>query len=127
LVEERLALMIQEKVIDFSTVLSPEACPDILCMFHLFRRGHHEIREFMRSKLNQHSPRILFFNTYRNLPDLMMAMVWVSDMGELREIKASLEGDQVIERVEANVILASRVVESWADALIKNLAEPGIR
>jgi DNA-binding Lrp family transcriptional regulator len=126
-VEVRLASMVREKVIDFSAILSPEACPDILCMLHLFRRGHNEMREFMRSKLNQHSPSILFFNTFRNLPDLVMAMVWVSDMAELREIKTSLEGEQAIERVEANVILASRVVESWADALISNLAEPGVR
>lgn len=124
MVEARLASMVEEKVIDFSAVLSPEACPDILCMFHLFRRGHQEMREFMRSRLNQHSPRILFFNTYRNLPDLVMAMVWASDMVELREIKASLEADQAIERVEANVILASRVVQSWADALINDAKKP---
>jgi DNA-binding Lrp family transcriptional regulator len=124
LVEERLASMIHEKVIDFSAVLSPESCPDILCMFHLFRRGHQEMREFMRDKLNQHSPRILFFNTYRNLPDLVMAMVWVNDMAELREIKASLEEGHAIERVEANIILASRVVPSWADALIDDTKVP---
>jgi DNA-binding Lrp family transcriptional regulator len=121
MVEARLESMIQEKVIDFSTILSPEACPDILCMFHLFRRGHNEMRDFMRNKLNQHSPRILFFNTFRNLPDLVMAMVWASDMADIREIKASLEDDHAVERVEANVILASRVVENWADVLIRDL------
>jgi len=125
-VEARLESMIQGKVIDFSAILSPEACPDILCMFHLFRRGHSEMREFMRNKLNQHSPRILFFNTFRNLPDLVMAMVWASDMADLREIKSSLEEDQAIERVEANVILASRVVESWADALIRDPVSPDL-
>ncbi len=119
--EERLGLMVKEKVVDFSAVLSPESCSDLLCMFHMFRRGHQEIRDFMRNKLNQHSPRILFFNTYRNLPDLVMAMVWASDMTQLREIKESLESDQVIERVEANILLASRVVESWADNLVSDL------
>ena len=123
-VEARLAKIAEEKVLDFSAVLAPDACPDILCMFHLFRRGHQELREFMRNKLNQHSPRILFFNTYRNLPDLVMAMVWASDMAEVREIKASLEESQVIERVEANVILASRAVPSWADALISDMSNP---
>ena len=63
--------------------------------------------------------------TYRNLPDLMMALVWASDMAEVREIKASLEESrQVIERVEANVIVASRAVPSWADALIKDMSSP---
>jgi DNA-binding Lrp family transcriptional regulator len=115
-----LDLLVQGKAIEFSAVLSPEACPDILCMFHLLRKGHQDLREFMRDKLNQHSPRILFFNTYRNLPDLVMAMVWAKDMAELREIKASLEESPAIERVEANVVLASRVVPSWADALIED-------
>jgi DNA-binding Lrp family transcriptional regulator len=123
-VEARVASLVQEKVVDFSAILSPEACPDILCMFHLYRKGHSELREFMRNKLNQHSPRILFFNTFRNLPDLVMAMVWAGDMAEVREIKASLESEPTIERVEANIILASRVVESWADALISEAARP---
>ncbi len=118
IVGTHLDRMVKEKVIDFSAVLAPESCSDILCMFHLFRREQHELREYMRSKLNQHSPRILFFNTYRNLPDLLMALVWTNDMTELREIKASLEEGQAIERVEANVILASRVVPSWADDII---------
>jgi len=120
-VEERLGLIIKEKAVDFSAVLSPESCSDIICMFHMFRRGHLEMREFMRSKLNQHSPNILFFNTYRNLPDLVMAMVWASDMAQLREIKSSLESDQAIERVEPNILLASRLVESWADKLVREL------
>lgn len=119
-VEDRLNIMVRENVVEFSAVLSPEASSDLLCMFHLYRRGHGQLREFMRDKLNQHSPNILFFNTYRNLPDLVMAMAWVSDMSELREIKASFEKEQIVERVEANVILASRVVESWADALIES-------
>lgn len=123
-VEAHLNSMIQNKTIEFSAVLSPEACPDILCMFHLFRRGHQELRDFMREKLNQHSPRILFFSTYRNLPDLVMAMVWARDMVELREIKASLEDSPPIERAEANILLASRVVPSWADDLIEDTKNP---
>ena len=122
LVEERLRLMVAEKAVEFSTVLSPEAASDVLCMYHLFRRGQSPMREFMRTRLNQHSPNILFFNTYRNLPDLILAMAWVNDMAELRDIKASLEQDAAVERVEANVIIASRVVESWSDALIEERA-----
>jgi DNA-binding Lrp family transcriptional regulator len=119
-VEERISLMAQEKVVEFSAVLSPEACSDVLCMFHIFRKGRARLRDFMRDKLNQHSPNILFFNVYRNLPDLVMAMAWPADMAELREIKASLEEGEGVERVEANVILASRAVEGWADALIED-------
>jgi hypothetical protein len=32
-----------------------------------------------------------------------------------------LESDQAIERVEPNILLASRVVESWADKLVSEL------
>jgi DNA-binding Lrp family transcriptional regulator len=126
-VEERIRKLTEEKIVEFSAVLSPEACSDILCMFHIFRKGNARLRDFMRDKLNQHSPNIMFFNTYRNLPDLVMAMAWSADMAELREIKASLEEGEGVERVEANVILGSRVVESWADALIEDPSSKGDR
>lgn len=121
-VEARIGRMLDGEAVEFSVVLSPEATSDVLCMFHLHHRVGGSLREFMRTKLNEHSPSILFFNAYRNLPDLITALGWVEDMAELRDMKASLEQGPGMERVEANVLLASRAVETWADALIEERA-----
>lgn len=123
-VEGRFQSMVEKGFIEFSVVLAPERSSDLQCMFHLHRSGRGEMRDFMRDKLNEHSPNILFFSTYRNLPDLMMAMTWTNDMGELREIKASFEGAGRFERVEPNILLASRAVECWGDRLIAERGAP---
>ncbi|MEM0449316.1 MAG: Lrp/AsnC family transcriptional regulator [Methanomassiliicoccales archaeon] len=119
LIENRIKRMREGGAIDFSITLSPEATSDILCMFHVYHKVGMPLREFMRTKLNEHSPNILSFNAFRNLPDLITALAWVRDMSELRIIKSSLEGAEGIERVEANILLTSRTTETWADAIIK--------
>jgi DNA-binding Lrp family transcriptional regulator len=117
-VEDHLKSMIENGWVEFSVILAPEKASDVQCMFHLHRKGPGEMRDFMREKLNEHSPNILFFNSYRNLPDMIMAMSWNNDMGEVREIKASFEGSGRFERVEPNVLIGSRAVEGWGDRLI---------
>jgi len=123
-VEERLRSMVEKGQVEFSVILAPEKSSDLQCMFHLHRKGHGEMRDFMRDKLNEHSPNILFFSIFRNLPDMMMAMTWTNDMGELRGIKSSFEHSERFERVEPNVLLASRAVESWGDRLIMERGAP---
>jgi DNA-binding Lrp family transcriptional regulator len=118
IVEARLKSMVEKGWVEFSVILAPERTSDAQCMFHLHRKDHREMRDFMRDKLNEHSPNILFFNNYRNLPDLMMAMTWTNDMGEVREIKSSFEASGRFERVEPNIMIGSRALESWGDKLI---------
>jgi DNA-binding Lrp family transcriptional regulator len=124
IVEGRLSSMVEKGWVEFSAILAPERTSDVQCMFHLHRKGHGEMRDFMRDKLNEHSPNILFFNSYRNLPDLMMAMTWTNDMGELREIKSSFEASGKFERVEPNVMIGSRALDSWGDRLIVERGSP---
>jgi len=124
IVEDRLRSMVDKGWIEFSVILAPERSSDVQCMFHLYRKGHGEMRDFMREKLNEHSPNILFFNSYRNLPDLMTAMTWTNDIGEAWEIKSSLEGSERFERVEPNVLIGSRALESWGDRLILERGSP---
>ncbi|MDD1771158.1 MAG: AsnC family transcriptional regulator [Methanomassiliicoccales archaeon] len=117
-VEARVHRMREEGAVEFSIELDPEATSDIICMIHLWRRGRGELKPFMRDKLNEHSPHILFFNQYRNLTDLTMAMCWVPDMSQLRAILRSFQSRDDFYHVEANPLLTSCNLEDWADRLI---------
>ena len=121
-VELRVQRMLADGSVEFSVELNPEATRDILCLFQLYRRGRGDLRKFMRDMLNLHSPHILFFNQYRNLPDLTMAMCWVRDMGAVREIKRSFERHGDFHHVEANPLLTTGMIENWADRLIVDKA-----
>jgi len=124
LIEEHLHRLTSEKKVEFSVILSPEKSSDVLCMFHLYRKMRGEMKEFMRQKLNEHSPNILFFNSFRNWPDLTTALTWTNDMAELREIKTSFESESVITRVEPNILLGSRAIETWGDRIIVERGAP---
>ncbi len=124
-VEERVRRMRDQGAVEFSIELDPESTTDILCMVHLWRRGRGELKPFMREKLNEHSPRILFFNQYRNLTDLTVAMCWVSDMSGLRAILNSFRQNPDFYHIEANPLVTTGIVEDWADRLIVEQAGSG--
>jgi len=117
-VEARIRRMRDEGAVEFSIELDPESTSDILCMVHLWRKGRGELKPFMREKLNEHSPRILFFNQYRNLTDLTVTMCWVRDMVGLRTILGSFRQNPDFYHIEANPLITTGIIEDWADRMI---------
>ncbi len=124
-VEARVRKMRDEGAIEFSVELDPEATTDTLCMIHLWRRGRGELKPFMREMLNEHSPHILFFNQYRNLTDLTMAMCWVPDMAGLRTILRSFQANDDFYHIETNPLLTTGIVEDWTERLIIERSKAG--
>ena len=117
-VESRIQRMRDEGAVEFSIELDPGRTSDLLCMVHLWRRGRGELKPFMRQKLNEHSPRILFFNQYRNLTDLTVTMCWVSDMEGLRAIISSFRENKDFYHIESNPLLNTGIVGDWTDRLV---------
>ena len=116
--EKCLDGLMQDGLLDFSVELDPNQFANPMCLFHLETMEPLGLEDRVRNLMERSAPALLFFNTYSNIGQLLTTMAIPQDFEDLRGLMRSMRSEGGFGYVEANLILASCLMDTWRDKLV---------
>jgi hypothetical protein len=63
-------------------------------------------------------PNLLFYWSFSNLSNELMAVVWTNTMKELKEIQERLAKEGIFESIIPNILYVGYIFETWRDDIL---------
>jgi DNA-binding Lrp family transcriptional regulator len=117
-IRRRLSNMVDHYLIDLSLEWFPDASNDIITIFHLHLKPTID-KKNITLVLNKYIPNLLFYWSFSNLPNELMAVVWTNTMKELKEIQERFAKENVFESIIPNILYVGYIFETWRDTAIR--------
>ncbi len=115
-VRRRLNRMIKNSLIELSVELYPDKSDDDLTILDLRTKTDATSNLLLRIA-KEHYPRMLFFWSYSNIPNMATFVVWTNTMRELQIIRETLEKEPGTTSVTLNTLLVGYLFRTWRDQI----------
>jgi DNA-binding Lrp family transcriptional regulator len=115
-IRRRLTHMIEHHLIELSLEWYPDASNDIFTVLHLRLKPTVD-KKTLQNILGTYMPNLLFFWSFSNLTNELMAVVWTNTMKELKEIQERLSKENLFDAIIPNILYVGYIYETWRDAL----------
>jgi hypothetical protein len=63
-------------------------------------------------------PNLLFYWSFSNLPNELMAVVWTNTMKEMKEIQERFAKENMFESIIPNILYVGYIFETWRDTVV---------
>ncbi len=113
-VRHRLNRMIKNSLIELSVELYPDKSNDNLTVLDLRTKADAD-SNFLLRIAKEHYPRMLFFWSYANIPNMATFVVWTNTMRELQIIRETLEKEPGVTSVTLNTLHVGYLFRTWRD------------
>jgi DNA-binding Lrp family transcriptional regulator len=113
-IRRRLSNMADHYLIDLSLEWFPDASNDILAILHLHLKPTIDKKNIPQA-LNKYIPNLLFYWSFSNLSNELMAVVWTNTMKELKEIQERFAKENLFESIIPNILYVGYIFETWRD------------
>jgi DNA-binding Lrp family transcriptional regulator len=117
-VRYHLDKMIENNWIEFTIEWYPEQANDIISFFHCQIYGTADKFEIALELQKNYSPRVLFFWTYSNLPNLIQIATWSPTMKDLQDLKKKLQRDE-FKSLTFNITYQGNIYDTWREKLVE--------
>ena len=114
-VRRRLDRMTQQNLIELSVEWYPDKSNDIMTLIDVHLKPEAKL-SIASVNLQKHSPNILFFWTFANLPSMVTYVVWTNNMNELQTLREQLEKEDGVASIVPNILYIGYIFETWRDA-----------
>ena len=115
-VRRRLNRMIKNWLIELSVEWYPDKSNDIITLMEIRFKADADSNLAFRIFKN-HSPHVLFFWLYANIPNTATFAVWTNTMKELQNIRETLEKEPGIASVTPNILYVGYIFKTWRDQI----------
>jgi DNA-binding Lrp family transcriptional regulator len=122
-VRRRLTRMIDKKGIDFGTDLDFSLSDDIVTLTHIRIKDNVDAKKFIANLHNNHPIHVLWAYRFSNMPNQILCYMWSKSMREVRFLQQQIQADESVVSMMPNLVYAINWFESWADDLLRKLAE----
>jgi hypothetical protein len=115
-VRRRLSRMMKLGLVELSIEWYPDASNDIITIFHLQLKPQAD-RNSIDKILKKYSPNMMFYWSFSNIPNSLVAFVWTNTMKELQGIREGLENEEALRSASPNILYAGYIFRTWRDQL----------
>lgn len=113
-VRHRLARMVKNFMVMLSIDWYPDASNDIISTFHVQLKPDAD-SNIPNMIWQKHSPNIMFYWGFSNIPNTYIFFTWTPTAKELRETRESLEREPAVQAVAPNIIYTGYIFNTWLD------------
>jgi DNA-binding Lrp family transcriptional regulator len=117
-IRRRLSNMVNHYLIDLSLEWFPDASNDIITIFHLHLKPTVD-KKSIPQIFNNYMPNLLFYWSFSNLPNELMAVVWTNTMKEMKEIQERFAKENMFESIIPNILYVGYIFETWRDTVVR--------
>ena len=115
-VRRRLNRMINNYLVSFSMDWYPDASNDIISTFHVQLNPEADSNT-VNSIWQRHSPNVLFYWGFSNIPNNYLLFSWTPTLKELRDLRESLEKEPALHSVSPNILYTGYIFPTWVDEI----------
>jgi DNA-binding Lrp family transcriptional regulator len=116
-IRRRLSNMVDHYLIELSLEWFPDASNDIITIFHLHLKPTIDKKSIPQT-FNKYVPNLLFYWSFSNLSNELMAVVWTNSMKELKEIQERFAKENMFESIIPNILYVGYIFETWRDTVV---------
>lgn len=117
-IRRRLSNMVDHCLIELSLEWFPDASNDIITIFHLRLKPTIDKKSIPQA-INKYVPNLLFYWSFSNLSNELMAVVWTNSMKELKEIQERFAKENMFESIIPNILYVGYIFETWRDDIVR--------
>jgi len=115
-IRRRLARMINSYLISLSMDWYPDAANDIMSTFHVQLKPEADPNA-VNAIWQRHSPNVLFYWGFSNIPNNYLFLAWTPTAKELRDLRDGLEKEPAVHAVSPNILYTGYIFPTWLDEI----------
>lgn len=119
-VRRRIDYMVENHDVEFTIDWYPEMSNDIISILHVSVDPGIDRYEVAGKVLQNHSPNLLFFWAFSNIPNQLLLWSWTDTMRTLSELQKDLEKVTGIQSVVASIIYTGEIFSTWRDHVLES-------
>lgn len=113
-VRRRLSRMVKNGLVELSMEWFPDASNDIITIFHIHLKPTAQ-KDAAAGILKKYWPNVLFYWSFGNLSNELLAVAWTNTMKELRTIQDSFVAEEAFESIVPNILYVGYIFDTWRD------------
>ncbi len=113
----RLDRMIEDRSVEFTADIDPTFSGNVASMLSITLREGADRTAVGIRLLQAHTPRIVYFIPFSNLPNFLVGATFTQTMAELHELIQRVQADEDVKSVVSNVAVAGYRFDHWRDHL----------
>ncbi len=121
-IASKLEKMIDEHKILLTISWRPDYSNDTVALFHIVLKQSTSKPEVINLLREKYSNNVVFFSSFGNLPEIILATVWTRSPKEVSNIADSLMDDGGFESVTPNVICDAHFFDTWKEKILAKAA-----
>ncbi len=117
-VNRHLNRMRREGSVFLSIAWDPTASGDIISLLHLGLDGDADARTVAAAMLRIHSPRVVNYYHFNNLPDHLFLLTWSRTLKDLDGLQRTVGREPHVHSVVAHILYGGSSYEAWRDKVL---------